>query len=422
MVKPLLDKPPQIKRKETGRITMTRNYELITPLFGGGVRTNEVDIDNPIRGTAVRGHLRFWWRATRGGQFGKDGLAAMKAREDEIWGSSAKAEKGEKRPLPVQIAIRIDKYGSPDEPFTHEANKKGVVKPTPNKKSSVPAYAAFPLQRTDEEIKAKKPPYTVQKNIAFTLEIDFPGEYREDVETTLWAWETFGGIGARTRRGFGALHCTEVKENGQPKSLPAPKCDAVTIKQAIKDRLNTITDDWPENVPHLSPKMFLEIVNREGNAETAWKWLVDKLRAFRQSREGNEYGPTHWPEANAVRLAAGKNASSKSPSLGPKFPRAQLGLPIIFHFPQEGNLDDATLSGVTKERLASQLILRPLSCGHNRAVALAAVLIGPAVPEGGIALGGKPVDHTVTPAEAKKIVPLDGETNVIKAFFAFIKK
>ncbi|MCA9994817.1 MAG: type III-B CRISPR module RAMP protein Cmr1 [Anaerolineales bacterium] len=422
MVKPLVDSPPQLKKEGAGRILMTRHYELITPLFGGGATTNVVDQANPVRGTAIRGHLRFWWRATCAGQFGKAGLADMKKAEDKIWGTAAKDPKPANLPRPVQLAIQIITPGSPIEPFTHQPNKKGQLKPSANEKSGVPAYAAFPLQRTDEEIKAKKNPYSVQQGITFTLTLNFPQEYRKDVETTLWAWETFGGIGARTRRGFGALYCTAIHENGRAMPMPTIACDAIAIKKNLKEQLQTISGEWPEHVPHLSSTMFIEITATNGDALHAWDWIIGQLRAFRQSREGSEYGPTHWPEANAVRKAAGKPVSSKSPHIGTKFPRAQLGLPIIFHFPQERNFDDATLTGLEKDRMASKLILRPLSCGQNKAVALAAVLAGPTLPDGGIALDGRPVKATLSQPEASKITPLNGEPTVIKAFFNFIRK
>ncbi len=422
MVKPLLDQPPQIEKRETGRVVMTRQYQLITPLFGGGVTANEVDKDNPIRGTAVRGHLRFWWRATRGGQFGKDGLAAMKAREDEIWGSSANAKKGEKRPLAVQIAVHLDDVGKSVTPFAHEPNKNGVLKPTHKKESGVPAYAAFPLQRSDEEIAANKQPHTVQKGIRFTLELNFDGKYRQDVEMALWAWETFGGVGARTRRGFGALHCLAQYESGKRQLLPEIACTKDALTSKIKQQLKDVTGEWPDSVPHLSAKSFLEVVTVKGDAEKAWQTLIEALSGFRQAREGNQYGPTHWPEANAVRSNASKPISSKSPYLGDVFPRAQLGLPILFHFPQEKTLEDATLTGVTKERMASRLILRPLVCDQNQAFGLAICLTGPVVPDGGIALDGKSVAHTLTQKEAEQIVPLGGEPSLIKAFFKYLRE
>ena len=35
----------------------------------------------------MRGQLRFWWRATRGGRFNGD-MAAMRLAEDQLWGST----------------------------------------------------------------------------------------------------------------------------------------------------------------------------------------------------------------------------------------------------------------------------------------------------------------------------------------------
>ena len=42
--------------------TVTVRCRLITPMYGGGVRPGEVDTEMPIRASAVRGQLRFWWR------------------------------------------------------------------------------------------------------------------------------------------------------------------------------------------------------------------------------------------------------------------------------------------------------------------------------------------------------------------------
>lgn len=36
--------------------------ELVTPIYGGGVPAAIPDVLMPIRATAIRGQLRFWWR------------------------------------------------------------------------------------------------------------------------------------------------------------------------------------------------------------------------------------------------------------------------------------------------------------------------------------------------------------------------
>src|SRR2546423_570031 len=85
--------PPQVKpdlsqRRIGGQteklITRVLRYVVITPLFGGGVAPAVADPVTVVRGSEIRGHLRFWWRACRGGQYNGD-LCAMKETEDLIW-------------------------------------------------------------------------------------------------------------------------------------------------------------------------------------------------------------------------------------------------------------------------------------------------------------------------------------------------
>ena len=40
--------------------------ELMTPMYGGGVEPGKVDRAMPIRPSAIRGQLRFWWRLLNG--------------------------------------------------------------------------------------------------------------------------------------------------------------------------------------------------------------------------------------------------------------------------------------------------------------------------------------------------------------------
>jgi CRISPR-associated protein Cmr1 len=95
--------PPDnlVARKDHEMITEIREYQLITPLFGGGVEPNTPDPVTTIRATEIRGHLRFWWRATRGGQFKT--IKELKEAEDIIWGAASKV--GYERPSLVGIEI-----------------------------------------------------------------------------------------------------------------------------------------------------------------------------------------------------------------------------------------------------------------------------------------------------------------------------
>ncbi len=92
------DLPPDVAlKKRDDMIVQERRYELITPLFGGGVEPAHSDPITVVRATEIRGHLRFRWRATRGGQFGGD-LQKMKAAE------AACGERRRRRRSPVSRA------------------------------------------------------------------------------------------------------------------------------------------------------------------------------------------------------------------------------------------------------------------------------------------------------------------------------
>ncbi|MCP4422791.1 MAG: type III-B CRISPR module RAMP protein Cmr1 [Chloroflexi bacterium] len=433
------------KRPQPHMIVQERSYKLITPLFGGSAEPGVVDKKMPIRGSEIRGHLRFWWRATRGGQF--TDLDEMRKAEGKIWGTATKPKKDEERPLPVQIAVQIDQTGSPDNPFDHENQRS-----RPNPASVVPAYAAFPLQRTDEELKAVKPPppRTVQKDVSFTLRITFPEEHRQDVQAALWAWETFGGIGARTRRGFGALHCTQcsIVNGDETKSAWVWSYASADMPKKIADDLQAFVVDgkFPENVPYLSknPKK-LKITPLEQRADEAWRYLVYKLQDFRQNRPKGKYGRSNWPEPDAIRRLTGQSHFPTDKDSRKfvydnidKFPRADFGLPIVFKFkdddtrnPRNRRADPpkTTLEGKDKEssRLASPLILRPVVC-DGQYVGLATVLEGTssdklpqglALKEGDIVLASD-LKSRLSSSEAKTISQkhkdLRGNANILQAF------
>lgn len=430
MIKPLISgKPPKLKKKANGRVTLTRQYELITPLFGGGSEANVVDVDNPIKGTAVRGQLRFWWRATRGGQFGGD-RARMKAREDKIFGTAATDDKDEKRPLPLQIAVHINNLGSDVNPFNHIRDGDGY-KSVVNRESNVPAYAAFPLQRESADITANNF-RTVQKGITFTVEINFHKDYKKDVKAALWAWETFGGIGARTRRGFGALHCTSVKLRIDNKKFKSTKWKWAYSSQNTQIELaNDMEEyifqgDFPDGTPCLSRNtQRTRVTPVTENENIVWKDLVDSLRGFRQSRSLkniNErmlpFGRSHWPEPDAIRKLTGESSyghdtpvypvTTSDSAIDEKFPRAAFGLPIIFDFQGRANEPRKTeLKGVGYERMASRLILRPLKCSDGNYVGLATILCGKIVPPDGLALKNVSKENPTQPN-----LPIAGAENL----------
>jgi CRISPR-associated protein Cmr1 len=327
-------------------------------------------------------------------------MTKMKQEEDEIWGAAAKNQKeadSKRKDSPpkktVQISVEQLSDGAKKTPFGQDSNR-----------ISVPPYAGFSLRPNAREgISAK----SVRENISFKLTISFLADQLADVEAALWAWETFGGIGARTRRGFGA-------------------------KSWMEEKLKTFVADGkcPEGVPHLSHTMQFQIMPPSRRPSDTWKLLISKLSEFRQAPYGRS-GRSNWPEPEAIREITKSRYKRYSRLSHPhKFPRAAFGLPIVFHFKDvdKGDPNDTTLQGKEegKVRFASPLILRPLVCRDGRAIGLAVLLEGSRVYAEGLELvendsGNKyPADATLTHNEANVILTLKGETDPLKAFMNYL--
>ena len=380
--------------------TIGCKYRLVTPLFGGGVEPRYADPVTTVRASEIKGHLRFWWRALRGWQAGED-LKKLLELEEQIWGGVTES----KSASPVTLHVETLSKGRDEAPF-----EKVPGKSFPKNKADVaPGYVAFPLQPTKDDPTF----YSVKLGVRFKLVLTYSEEYDEEVRAALWAWETFGGIGARTRRGFGAV----VPESFKPSTLE-------DIQRKLKDLIKG--NAWPEGVPHLRPDSLLYLY------KGSWRHLAEAYKNFRQwrnERRNNKPGRSKWPEPDEIRRLTKTHSLGHEPHHSVhKFPRGQFGLPIIFHFKdsRDGDPPDATLKGQGIERLASPLGFKPLGgkgpvlvyvLEWNRKLLERYVLDTPQ--------GNKPVDVDLTPEEARSIEPLEavgGETDPVLAFIEWLKQ
>ena len=373
---------------EPGQAVLERDYRLLTPLFGGGVNPKYADPVSTVRATSLKGQLRFWWRAARAGGLS---LEAMREREAGLFGSAA-GEGGQASLLQVEVE-RLDP-GEEKHPFYLEAGRSFPK----NRPEVAPAYVAFPLQSNKQDPNN----YPVRTGVRFRLRLRYPQALGEEIEAALWAWERFGGLGGRTRRGFGAVW---------PEGVSPPTEQTLKAEWARYVR----PGEAPKGVPSLSGAKWRVV-------ERSWREVVERYQKFRQSRnpgqQSNRPGRSHWPEPDAIRVILGRSAAKhRQPLLQPpvlKFPRAQFGLPIIVHFK---DTDDPSTRIVPAaegvERLASPLLFRPLA--ERRSVVL--ILQTLRTPPGGVKLeGGKEVNTQLTKEEARRIAPLRGEPDPLQAF------
>lgn len=376
---PVCPDPPAMR--SSAGVTKEYRISLVTPLFGGGVEAGMPDVSLPIRGTSIRGQLQFWWRATRGSGFPDQ--EQLFARHAKIWGTTDRAS-------PVGIYVRGVK-ASPARAcarYDWNQNARGgnggwrLVWETPFASSPLP-YALFSFQGKQPASRSEGPeelPAEFVETASFTLRLQYPKELSEDIEAAVWAWVNFGGLGARTRRGCGALLCKEfapgsVNELGH------------RFKSASFNSVSGVRA-WPT-----MPSGVL-VGNQAQAPIDAWKKAVGLLQAFRQGegvgrnagQQTNRPGRSRWPEPETIRRVTGRHSPQHARLAhipDDAFPRAEFGLPIVFHFQGQGEPPDTVLypssapDGEARERMASPLILKPLALANGKAVPIVLRLVVP---------------------------------------------
>ena len=414
--------PENLQKVDLNKYPNQKEYsiQVITPIFGGGVNAGEYDSITPIRPSSIRGHLRFWWRATLGAKF--EDSAQLSIREGQIWGTA-------ESPSPVAIHVIQPESGSLGQrkasDFYDFQNKYGPE-----------SYVLFPAR--DKGYPLLKEGFAFRLNICWP-KLDELHDIRSDVEAAVWAWTNFGGIGSRTRRGCGALFCEET----------APK-DVASIGKRYRDYLpgggagQQQERDWPT-----MPDKIL-IGSTMGKPIDQWAEAIEVMRAFRQgagvgrnpgsSGGARMPGRSRWPEPESIRrlTKARLPKHQRMPAIPEDaFPRAELGLPIVFHF-KDGqdkkerftefrDPPESELCPVGSKRMASPVILRPLAFGDGRrAVPLIMRLVTKPLTKVELKVGGKTI-HTAGSGEiqGKRLTeyrssPMSGLTEDGSALEAFV--
>lgn len=351
----------------------TLKCELITPMYGGGVISTKVDEKMPIRASAIRGQLRFWWRLLAKHKWQ---LANIPKAETELWGGMNQGDSDGKA---SKVLLKVGNISQPKiEPWAeYEPNRNNKLNLNAKSWSNV-SYALFPAQgklqagRTEIE---EVPHSLLRKGFKWDLLIKFSDNISAEEKEQVWQairwWANFGGVGARTRRGLGAI---EIKEQNY------------FDKVVSVDEINSLG-------------FGIELKSAK-DAYNAWEYAVKRLESFRQVGAGRKdhSSRSHWSEPDAIRKVTNQSIDKHSlrKTQGDIFPRAGFGLPIITKFKDNNangtgtrtSVDPQTTTlltqytldnGTTKtaERMTSPLILRPYVDKQGKWHSLALVLDEP---------------------------------------------
>ena len=387
-----------------GPAAVTAHCVLQTPMYGGGVTPGKVDRELPIRPSALRGHLRSWWRLL----YGRDRPSTeVFQAESALWGGISSDGPRASR---VTLQVRAE-----------QVEPKGL-----RNKDDIRDFPDYVLI-----LNAGDKPKLLDAGYPFDLTLRFhpttqPEQRAQVVEALRW-WASFGGVGARTRRGLGAVHVTSGDTGLQPVS-----CREVEAQggRMVLGRATSRAID-------------------ARRAVDVWTEAVDALKNFRQGpnlgrnpgSRPHRPGRSRWPEPDTIRQRTRQWAPGHEPQhrVVGFYPRAAFGLPIVFHFKDPDDPRARNEKGLTlvpkdpgssdmkdPDRMASPLILRPYFDGAG-CRPLALLLPGweqcISVPVGFDADSASPAWPS-SPEErerqAERIAPMDGKGNdALSAFMAY---
>lgn len=407
---------PTLDFKQSDIAWHSLECELVTPMYGGGVKSATVDLQMPIRVGSIRGQLRSWWRLLAQHKWKLGNTKSRQDAEFALWGGMGDSNDG--RASQVFLRVKQPKV-------THHDLMDWIDVKLP--------YVMFPASNeTDANIEHKLLKVKKENNqyLNFTLEFAFSNKLKLDekrqnqvIETLQW-WANFGGLGARTRKGLGAVHV--VKSDSFSEILqPLTKEDAV----AASCRLVT---------SGASADPLVQLQNG-----------IRKLSEFRQKANlgrnpaaagsKSPAGRSRWPEPDALRRIQKTPSRNHKPEhkAGNMFPRAMFGLPIIFHFVAkngEREPGDTTVTLANAARLMSPLLIRPYYTGKvdvkgNKQWASAALLLPyEHLKDMQVCLsgGGKSTDNYPiwNEKQIKNIKPIEDNngTDPLDAFLKFFAK
>jgi CRISPR-associated protein Cmr1 len=171
------------------RIKSEFEIEVITPMFLAGANTHCAE----LRAPSIKGALRFWWRAISN----IPDIRSLKQKEGEVFGDTTYKASTIVHVEPIE-KLAISK----------ELKTRGYTFPVHGRNVHILDYLAYGTHKYE---KGKGNVYH-KEHIApgsrFRLKIDSAEKHAQEVLLAL-AWMIhYGGIGARSRNGFGSMATT----------------------------------------------------------------------------------------------------------------------------------------------------------------------------------------------------------------------
>lgn len=239
--------------------TIEATYRIVTPMFCAGADQCRAE----LRLSSFKGALRFWWRSLAWGRGLRDPKELWEA-EAELFGSSGKTGRS-----------RIILRSAHPEPGAHVRTQRAF------RVNTWQGYAGFGI--TDSKVRPKRD--YIGPGSRWTIQL-LDGGLRsgevEQIRAALVALGMLGGLGARSRKGWGSLTLTRLvdgtENEGSGAEWRVPRTRE-EIRRALEQlfHVNECSSELPGWTAITSRASFA-IGPAKESADEAHRYLVERYR------------------------------------------------------------------------------------------------------------------------------------------------
>ena len=206
-------------------------YRVVTPMFCGGADPDDASARPEIRAQSFKGILRFWWRALAWSSYGAK-LGAI--QEKEVWLFGDAVTSGSR------VKIDLKAISNPEVALKDSVLRVGLNGPVVGEGARYLGYGvmeAFARRANDTQAGQLTRP-CILPGSTFVVRLRCKAEIDADldlVKKALSAAGTVGGMGAKSRKGYGSLNLVSLRVNGEE------QWNAPTSMTELGDKIRTLT-------------------------------------------------------------------------------------------------------------------------------------------------------------------------------------
>jgi hypothetical protein len=345
----------------------TLTMQVTTPLFNGGADAG-TDDGTGVRAASIRGAMRFWFRALAGALTGPD-LKLLGTLEHRIFGGIG--SEGRDGASASPLLLRIPRQPAVVRPAGLHSFLPSSTRPLNERRRDDSRWILYLMGQglADLGNVEIRRPY-VAPDQEFEVKIGFRHARHEDADSraaiealavaSLWLACTYGGLGARTRRGFGGVRITGASGTELPEpwakngSLLTPGLDYYTPLRMIWPdgpvascmryftvlargaRLNPRAWEGIPTFPVLS-RSYAPAGTSGGKPFRSWELALiqagEELRHFRAAQPNERPGARYQPLIETpewITTVHGRDS---------RYPVGALGLPVVMKDNYTANAD-----------------------------------------------------------------------------------